>query len=84
MRAWFSNVNCADMWSWPNTLHPFLPELLCWTVRDYCGFSSSLLLLVLLLLLPLLLLLLLVVLEIPSFAGGFVLLAAPFRQDFLC
>ena len=40
--------------------------------------SSSLLLLVLLLLL------LLVVLEIPSFAGGFVLLAAPFRQDFLC
>ena len=67
------------MWSWPNTFHFFLPELLCWTVRDYGGMSSSLLLLVLLLLL-----LLLVVLEIPFLAGGFVLLAAPFRQDFLC
>ena len=66
------------MWSWPNTFHFFLPELLCWTVRDYGGMSSSLLSLVLLLLL------LLVVLEIPFFAGGFVLLAAPFRQDFLC
>ena len=67
------------MWSWPNTLPLFLAGVV---VLD----SSRLLWLQLLaaFVAAAAAAAAAVVLEIPSFAGGFVLLAASFRQDFLC